>query len=88
MPFLSLAPCTNLSHDTVIYLSYIQDGSGHYDALVVSEQVSETAQAMPKTNGSQSVGNEDIIVCIYTYNVDQLWQFPRSPIPCLKQTFY
>jgi hypothetical protein len=58
MPFLSLAPRNNLSHDTVIYLSYIQDGPGHYDALVISEQVSETAQAMSKTNGLQSVGNE------------------------------
>jgi hypothetical protein len=58
MPFLSLAPRKNFSRDTVIYLSYIQDGPGHYDALVISEQVSETAQAMSKANGLQSVGNE------------------------------
>ena len=44
MPFLSLAPRTNFSHDVVIYLSYIQDGPGYYDAVVVS------AQAMSKTN--------------------------------------
>ena len=55
MPFLSLAPRTNFSHDVVIYLSYIQDGPGHYDAVVVSEQVSETAQAMSKTNDLQPI---------------------------------
>ena len=56
MPFLSLAPRTNVSRDTGIYLSFIQDGPGHYDALIISEQGPETAQALSKTNDLQSVG--------------------------------
>ena len=42
MPFLSLAPRVNVDHDVVIYLSYIQEGPGHYDALVTSENSAET----------------------------------------------
>ena len=67
MPFLSLAPRTSLGHDTVIYLSYIQDGPGHYDALVISEQVSETAKEIPTTDDPHAVGKEGILVRLQLY---------------------
>jgi hypothetical protein len=71
MPFLSLAPRTSLGHDTVIYLSYIEDGPGHYYTLVVSEQVSKTAKEIPITDDAHAVGKEGILVRLQLYKEDR-----------------
>ena len=54
MPFLPVVPLHNLNNDTVIYLSYIQEGPGHYDALIStdspddSENIAETVRFQPQ----------------------------------------
>ena len=53
MPFLPVIPRTNLNNDIVIYLSYIQEGPGHYDALISTdlpdnpENMAETRRLQP-----------------------------------------
>ena len=50
MPFLPVVPRNRLNNDIIIYLSFTQEGPGHYDALVStnipdsSENVAETRQ--------------------------------------------
>ena len=42
MPIVSVVPWENSNKEIVIYLSYTQQGAGHYDAVTASQESSGT----------------------------------------------
>ena len=58
MPFLSVVPRMSLNHDIVMYLSYTQQGCGHYDALLeatVQGNHSSTPVGVETNTGDKSI---------------------------------
>ena len=53
MPFLPVVPRNNLNNGIIIYLSYTQEGPGHYDALVATN-FTDGSNNVAKTRHSES----------------------------------